>query len=150
MKKLRLLLPVLLALLAFSLPAKADSYTVNRNDLPETAQKFLKEYFPKAKIGMIKIDTHLLKSTDYDVKLVDGTKIEFNNNGEWTSVDCKTKEIPSGLMMKKIRDYVKKNFPDTYVVEIEKKVHEYQLELNDGVEVKFDRLGNFKSVKIND
>ena len=33
-------------------------------------------YFPKAKISMIKVDKHLLKKTDYDVKLVNGTKIE--------------------------------------------------------------------------
>ena len=65
-----------------------DKYSINRNDLPENARNFLKEYFPKAKVGMVKTDKHFLKKTDYDVKLVNGTKIEFNNAGKWTSVDC--------------------------------------------------------------
>ncbi len=43
---------------------------------------------------MIKVDKHLLKKIDYDVKLVNGTKIEFNNSGEWTSVDCKRRVSP--------------------------------------------------------
>ncbi len=50
-----------------------DKYSIDRNDLPEAAQEFLKEYFPKRGVGMIKTDKHLLKKTDYDVKLVNGT-----------------------------------------------------------------------------
>ena len=71
-----------------------DKYTIDRSDLPEEAQQMLKEYFPKAKVGMIKVDKHLLKKTDYDVRLVNGTTIEFNNKGKWTSVDCKNREVP--------------------------------------------------------
>ena len=51
----------------------ADKYTINRDNLPQAAQEMLKEYFPKAKVGMIKVDKHLLKKTDYDVRLVNGT-----------------------------------------------------------------------------
>lgn len=150
MKKFRFILPLILALITLALPAKADSYSINREDLPEISQKFLKDYFPKARVSMVKTDKHLLRKTDYDVKLVDGTKIEFNNKGEWTSVDCKTKEVPKGIVLKKIQDYVAKNFPDTYIVEIEKKATVFEIELNDGVDIKFDRLGNFKSMKMND
>ena len=52
----------------------------------------LDEYFPKAKVNMIKVDRHLLKKTDYDVKLTNGTKIEFSNKGR-TNVDCKSKRV---------------------------------------------------------
>ena len=41
----------------------------------------LGEHFPKAKVSMIKVDRHLLKKTDYDVRLTNGTKIEFTNKG---------------------------------------------------------------------
>ncbi|MDE5705469.1 PepSY-like domain-containing protein, partial [Muribaculum sp.] len=68
--------------------ARADKYTLDRDNLPVKAQEMITTYFPKAKISMIKVDKHLLKKIDYDVKLVNGTKIEFNNSGEWTSVDC--------------------------------------------------------------
>ena len=77
---------------------------------------------------------------------MNGTKIEFNNAGKWTSVDCQTREVPQDLILKPIRNYVAKNFPDVKIVKIEKDFVGFDIELSDGVEVKFDRLGNFKSV----
>ena len=127
-----------------------DKYSINRNDLPEVSQKFLTDYFPKAKIGMVKTDKHLLKKTDYDVKLVNGTKIEFNNSGKWTSVDCKTREVPAGIIPKSIRTYVKKNFPDVKIVKIEKTSTKYEIKLSDDVELDFNLLGQFKSMKMDD
>lgn len=59
-----------------------DSYTLNREKLPEEAREMLDTYFPKAKISNIKIDRHLLKKADYEVKLVNGTQIKFNNAGK--------------------------------------------------------------------
>ena len=122
-----------------------DSYVIDRKNLPEQAQQMLSEYFPKAKVSLIKVDRHLLKKTDYDVKLVNGTKIEFTNAGKWKSVDCKTREVPEGLVTKPIRNYVKKNFPDVKIVKIEKKSG-----LSDGVELKFNLLGQFKSMEMDD
>ncbi len=122
----------------------------DRNDLPEEAQKFLTEYFPKDKIGMVKTDKPLLKKTKYDVKLVNGTKIEFNNSGKWTSVDCKTREVPEGIIPTTIRTYVKKNIPDVKIVKIEKTSTKYVIELSDDVELTFNLLGQFKSMKMDD
>lgn len=132
---------------AFSL---GDSYTIKREQLPEEARQMLDEYFPKAKIGMIKIDRHLLKKTDYDVRLVNGTTIEFNNSGKWTSVNCKTREVPGGLIPRVIRNYVKKNFDGLKIVKILKKSGGHEVGLSDGVELKFNILGQFKGVKMED
>ncbi len=141
----RIVLSVIV-ILAVALPTKADTYSINREDLPKAAQEFVSKHFGKTRVSMIKTDKHLLKKTDYDVKLVNGTKIEFNNAGEWTSVDCKTREVPSAIIPNKIKTYVKKNFPETIIVSIEKNTTNYEIELNDGIEIKFDRLGNFKSI----
>ncbi|MDE5848823.1 MAG: PepSY-like domain-containing protein [Muribaculaceae bacterium] len=127
-----------------------DKYSINRDDLPESAQQFLTTYFPKAKVGMIKTDKHFLKKTDYDVKLVNGTKIEFNNSGKWTSVDCKGREVPKDIIPRAIRNYVIKNFPDVKIVKIEKTSSKYEVGLSDDVELIFNLLGQFKSVKMDD
>ena len=74
MKKFLLTL-IMVAVCASSAFAIFDKYTINREQLPDNAREMLDKYFPKAKVGMIKIDKHLLKKTDYDVKLVNGTKI---------------------------------------------------------------------------
>lgn len=147
MKKYLLLI---LVIIATSAVARADKYTINREELPQTAREMLDEHFPKAKIGMIKVDRHLLKKTDYDVRLVNGTKIEFSNAGKWTSVDCRTREVPSGLIPSTIRRYISKNYRDVKVVKIAKKTSGYEIGLSDGVELKFSLLGQFKGVKLDD
>lgn len=147
MKKFLLIMMTLLCVCG---AAWADNYTINRDKLPEKAQQMLKEYFPKAKIGMIKVDRHLLKKTDYDVKLVNGTKIEFNNAGKWTSVDCKSRQVPDGLVMKAIRNYVTKNCNGAFITKIENKVSGYEITLSDGVEMKFNKLGKLTKIEVDD
>lgn len=127
-----------------------DSYTIDREQLPAEAQAFLTRHFPKAKVGMIKVDRHLLKKTDYDVRLTDGTTIEFKNNGKWESVDCGRNAVPDAIIPKAILDYVKKKGNGASIVKIEKESWGYEIELSDRVEMKFDLLGNFKSAKIDD
>lgn len=145
MKKL---LFVILALILSASAANAfiDSYVVNRDKLPEEAQKMLQEYFPKAKVSLIKIDRHLLKKTDYDVRLTNGTTIEFSNKGKWKTVDCGTRTVPEGLVPKAIRTYVTKNYPDVTIVSIKKGGSGYDIGLSDQLKLKFNLLGQFKSV----
>lgn len=144
------LIALLVAVVTAVTASAFDKYTINREELPQPAREFLDEHFPKAKVSMIKVDKHLLKKTDYDVKLVNGTKIEFSNAGKWTSVDCKSREVPQAILLKAIRNYVKKNFPGTFVTSVEKKSSGYEVELNDGIELKFNLLGGFKSMKMDD
>lgn len=147
MKKILLFLTALLLSVG---AAYADKYTINRDNLPAQAQEMLTKHFPKAKVAMIKVDRHLLKKTDYDVKLVNGTKIEFNNAGRWTSVDCKTRAVPDALVPKSIRNYVKKNFDGVKITQIERKLKGFEVELEDGIELTFDTLGNFKKMEMED
>lgn len=146
----KLILVMLIAVMTVISGYAFDKYSIDRNDLPESAQQFLTTYFPKAKVGMVKTDKHFLKKTDYDVKLVDGTKIEFSNSGKWTSVDCKGREVPQDIVPRAIRNYVKKNFPDVKIVKIEKTSKRYEVKLSDDVELSFNLLGQFKSMKMDD
>ena len=121
----KIIFTLLLVVLGFG-AANADKYTLDRSALPEEAQQMLKEHFPKAKVSMIKVDRHLLK----------------------TSVDCKKREVPQGLVMKPIQRYVTKNFPGVKIVKIEKDFKGFEVDLSDGVELKFDRLGTFKGADV--
>ena len=145
MKKFLLTL-IMVAVCASSAFAIFDKYTINREQLPDNAREMLDKYFPKAKVGMIKIDKHLLKKTDYDVKLVNGTNIEFSNAGKWTSVDCGSSALPDGLVPNTIAKYITKNFPSVKTVSIKKKTTSYEIGLSDGVLLKFSLLGQFKEV----
>lgn len=149
MKRLLILFAAIIFCVSSSF-AILDEYTVSRDKLPQEAQKMLNTYFPKAKIGMIKIDRGLLKKPDYEVRLTNGTTIDFKNSGDWEEVDCKTRPVPDALIPSRIKKHLSKNFPDVFVTKIEKKTWGYDLELSDDVEVKYDRLGNFKGVEIDD
>lgn len=144
----RIIIAILMIMATTAAYAIFDKYTIDRDQLPEEAQEMLKKHFPKAKIGMIKIDKHLLKKTDYDVRLVNGTTIEFSNSGKWTSVNCKKREVPEGLIPKSISRYVSKNGNGAKIVKIVKKSSGYEVGLSDGVELKFNLLGQFKGAKI--
>lgn len=145
MKRIVLLFLALVAMVWHGY-AIIDTYTINRDKLPEEARAMLNEYFPKAKVSMIKVDRHLLKKTDYDVKLVNGTTIEFSNKGKWRLVDCKKRAVPDGLVMKPIRNYVAKNFDALKIVKIVKKTSGYEISLSDGVVLKFNLLGSYTGV----
>lgn len=149
MKRLLLTLMAIVMTVAASY-AFIDSYTINRDKLPEEAQNMLTEYFPKAKISLIKIDRHLLKKTDYDVRLTNGTSIEFSNKGKWKSVNCGKKTVPESLIPKAIRNYVSKNYPDVTIVSIYKKSGGYEIGLSDNIVIKFNLLYQFKGVKMQD
>lgn len=147
MKKiLFILLAVILS--ASSAFAFIDSYTIKRENLPEEAQQMLAEYFPKAKVSLIKVDRHLLKKTDYDVRLTNGTTIEFSNKGKWTSVDCGKKAVPEALIPQTIRKYVANNYSGVEIVSIRKRNAGYDIGLSDDIELRFNLLGQFKGVKM--
>ena len=146
MKKLLMVLLMVMACIG-SASAFIDKYTLNREDLPEEARSFLNEHFPWAKVSMIKVDRHLLKKTDYNVKLVNGTKIEFNPKGKWTSIDCKKRSVPEALVTKPIRKYLDKNYAGNKVVNFDKKISGYEVGLCDGQELKFSLIGSFTGKK---
>lgn len=120
-----------------------DKYTINRMDLPETAQATLLEHWPKTKVSNIKVDRHLLKKTDYVVNLTDGSKIKFSNKGKWTSVTCK-KKVPESLIPDKIRTSVSKKCPGDKIVRISRSTLYYTVGTSKGRELKYDLLGIFQ------
>jgi len=46
-----------------------------------------------------------------------------------------------------VRNYVRRTYPDSKIVEAENKTNKFKVELNDGLELTFDRQGNLKKVK---
>ena len=139
MKKLMLMIMLLVFGAGIS-NAFIDSYVISRDKLPETAREFLDEHYPKAKVSLIKIDCHLLKKTDYDVKLTNGVKIQFSNAGKWKSVKNAKKGVPAALVPKAILRYVNKNHSEMTVTGIGKKTLGYEIFLSDGAMLKFDLL----------
>lgn len=125
--------------------AARDTFSRNISDLPQTAQNILNQNF-KAKLSLIKIEKSLGRIDEYEVVLEDGTEINFDRDGKWKDVEVRLgKSVPASIVPKAIRDYVKANNQNKKIIGIEKTGKHYEVELENGVELRFDRAGNFLS-----
>lgn len=140
----RFILTAVVSVLAAVSAFAADLYSRDVSTLPKAARATLTNNF-KAKVSLIKIDKDFGRISDYEVILTDGTEVGFDRNGNWNNVEVRQNgSVPSGFVPKAIQDYVKRNHKGRRIVGIEKEGGGYDVELSDGVEMKFDKAGNFK------
>lgn len=57
-------------------------------------------------------------------------KVEFDKAGEWKEVRCRQSEVPAQVVPEAIRNYVKTNYPDARILEIEFDHNEYEIKLS--------------------
>lgn len=139
---LSLALAVILAVGAYA----ADRVSRNVNDLPQAARTTLNQHFGKAKVNFIKIDDKLLGSPSYEVVLNNGTEIDFDSKGALVDVEAGRNGVPASLILKPIKDYIKKYYKGAKVVEYKVKKNKYEVELVTGQELEFGRDGRFLRV----
>lgn len=134
----------LLVALVFSVGAiyARDKVTSDVNVLPQPAGTLLAKHFPKIAVNHIKIDSDVF-SKDYDVVLQNGTEVSFDKDGNLKEVEAGVNTVPDGLVLKPIRQYVNSNFKGRRIVSLDVDRNSYDIELSDGLELKFDRAGNF-------
>lgn len=141
MKKL---IVILLAAIPFLSCESSNTKPIEFSSLPSKAQAFVKQHFADKTVSMVFCDDELF-DTDYEVRFSDGSSVEFDDKGEWTSVEVKTSEgVPAAIIPQSIRTFVADKHPACYVVDIDKGKREYDVELNNGIDIVFDKNGNFK------
>ncbi|MDE5812342.1 MAG: PepSY-like domain-containing protein [Muribaculaceae bacterium] len=120
-----------------------DTYARDASALPQAAQTTLTNNF-KSKVSIVKIEKTLGKVTEFEVIMTDGSEISFDKSGNWKSVEVgRGKAVPSGFVLKGMTDYVKKNHSGQKIVGIDKERGGYEVELSNGIDIKFDSQGNF-------
>lgn len=140
MRKLLIIFALLIGV--FTASAR-DNYSHNPADLPNSAQVILKNNF-KAEVSHIKIEKNFGKIKEYDVVLTDGTEITFDSHGNWKEIEVRQNaSVPSSLVPKAITDYVKQTQKKAKITGIEKERSGYEIELSNGVEMKFNLEGQF-------
>ena len=130
------------------LTVSADSNTpITIQQLPATAQTFLKTHFKNKKVLLVTKERDFTKVT-YDVTCSDGTKMEFNNNGQWNEVDCRRSAVPAAIVPQTIATFVTAHYPDTHICKIESDHKEYEVKLANKLELKFDK--KFRLLEVDD
>lgn len=122
----------------------SETYSRDVNVLPAAAKTTLNNNF-KSQVSVIKIDKTLGRVDDYEVILTDGTEVTFDRNGNWEDIEVKKESsVPSSFIPNAISKYVAKAQPGTRIVGIEKERKGFSIELSNGVDMKFDKAGNFQ------
>lgn len=135
------------ALLAFTMMLKADDRPVTLSQLPVAAQTFIKTNFPADKLSYATKDDDIIRP-DYNVVLVSGVRISFDNNGALEKIEVGNNAMPENLIPVQIREFVKADYPEARITEYEVERRHYDVKLSNRLELKFDR--NFTLVGIDD
>ncbi|MDE5543911.1 MAG: PepSY-like domain-containing protein [Bacteroidales bacterium] len=142
MKKLILIATLLSSVLFFSC-AKDKKTSISFEQLPVAAQTFLNTHFADLTLQSI-IKEEEGKDVEYDVKYTDFTEVNFDRNGDWEKVERRGVAVPDGIIPEAVLAYVKANYAQSFIVEIDKDRNGYEVKLNGGLDLEFDRNGNFK------
>lgn len=126
----------------------AQDKIITIEGLPNVAQDFIKKYYNVKDVALVEVEDELFSSKEYQVKLSDGTDLEFDSKGKWKEVDAELQGVPQEIVPGNIREYVNKSFPNNKIVQISRSSRKYEVELTNGIDLDFDQKGNF--IRIDD
>ena len=145
MKKSLLCLLAAVGVTAAASAANAGEKPQMYNHLPEKARIFIGEYFGNSDVEAVKKERYPI---EYEVVFIDGSKAEFDADGDWLEVDCRNKSVPASIVPVKIRQYVTDKYPAHDIVGVSRDRRGYDVELSNGYELGFDR--QFRLVEFDD
>ena len=141
MKKLLLALAVAVA--AVGGMRAADTYAHDASALPKAAQTLLATHF-KGTVSVVKIEKDFGRVSEYEAVLSDGTEVSFDAAGNWENIEVgHASEVPAAMIPQGVRDYVAANHKGERVVGIERERRGYDVELSNGVDMRFSSDGAF-------
>lgn len=108
--------------------------------VPAEIQTFVQQYFPGQTIAYAEKDLEWF-TYKYDVVLSDGTELNFDTDNEWDKIDTKMTPVPAVLVPAPVATYVNTNFPSVAITKVDKDFSGYDVELANGLELKFSKQG---------
>ena len=140
MKKLMLLIAVFFTVMTAT---ARDNYSHDVSILPAAAKTMLSENF-KSSVSHIKIGKEFGQIRKYDVIMTDGSEISFDKHGNWKDVEVsRSSSVPAAFIPSPISTFIRTNQGKANVTGIEKKAYGYEVELSNGVDVRFSAKGKF-------
>lgn len=118
-----------------------DEKKIDFGDLPSEARSFIENYFPSADILSI-VQEKEDGRKEYQVKLSDGTDMEFDEDGEWTNIECYFSPLPTGILPANVITKVEELHPEAYINGVEKELGGYVVEVTDAGGIDWDMRFN--------
>lgn len=132
-------LPILLGV--WMLSSCDDEKKIDFGDLPSEARSFIENYFPSADILSI-VQEKEDGRKEYQVKLSNGTDMEFDEDGEWTNIECYFSPLPTGILPANVITKVEELHPEAYINGVEKELGGYVVEVTDAGGIDWDMRFN--------
>lgn len=111
--------------------------------IPTRSRAFIDQYFPESSVVIVETEEDGDGMAEYEVWLNDGTKIDFDLQGEWKTVARKKTGVPQKLIPQQIIDFVTTKYPDNVVTKFSRKDYGYKLELSDDMDLRFNKQYQF-------
>ena len=102
--------------------------------LPAGAKAFIGTYFPTESCVYAERDRDDGRR-EYEVKLSNGTDIDFHASGDWKKVDCEYSFLPAGIVPQAIVDDLAERFPGARISKAERERGGYKLTQGSGAEM---------------
>lgn len=130
------------AAMLFVAVAAGAQKKIEVSELPKPAQEFLQKHFSHTAVELAKKDAeHGEKG--YEVKLKDGTEVEFWKDGSYREVDGGDKPIPTAFIPQAVKDYVAKNYPKEKITHIDYGHKDLDVDLTNDIDLEFTKEGIF-------
>ena len=133
-RKLLMFLPILLGVWMLS-GCDDDEKKIDLGELPAKARSFIDNYFHGTDIRSI-VQEKENGHKEYQVELSDGTDLEFDEDGEWTNIECHFNPIPTGILPDEVKNKVEELHPKAFIYGVEKEPGGYVVEVTaaDGID----------------
>ena len=111
------------------------------NNLPIAVKFFVQRYFPNSSIAFAEV-RFTSEGMRYVAYLNDGNEVEFNKEGIWEMVDCKSGVVPAYLIPDSVAAFIDAYYSGTSISKIEKIGNDYEVTFSNYITLKFSKLEN--------
>jgi hypothetical protein len=140
MKRIKyFLLMAMVMTMSLTMSADDDDRVITFAQMPEAAQTFLKANFATKVPLLVTADWD-----DFTIRYETGEKIEFDRSGNWKDIECYNSKVPTEAVPQQISSYISQNYPGKSIIKIERHRSVYEVKLNNGMELEFNR--NFQVI----
>ncbi|SKB52976.1 Putative beta-lactamase-inhibitor-like, PepSY-like [Salegentibacter holothuriorum] len=131
---------------------KFDDEEIDPAVLPQNILDFISDNFPGLGID----EAELENNGNYEIELENDIELIFDGDGNFLGQAKDENEAEEGEaeedinpaeLPQVIQDYIAENYPDNTIIEAEVDEDEYEVTLNNGIELEFDLEGNLLSVE---
>ena len=138
----RISLIALLVTVLCSMACARGKQPIAFTKLPQAIQDSVLAHFTADQVQLATCEKTMPKHFEYELRIADGTKIEYNQSAQLMKVSNKA-GIQTAYIPEKVLTYITETFPNSVITEYKVSPMKKAVELNDDIELVFDKHGKF-------